>query len=124
MSTKVYSYSDSQDVANSVGKYVIEQQNKAIEANGSFKIALSGGSLGKILKQALIDNKEIGSKAQWDKWEVYFSDERLVPLYHPDSNFGLFNEMVLKNLPQETTNMKLHVIDQSLLTGKDGKLDD
>ena len=123
MSTKVYSYSDSQDVANSVGKYVIEQQNKAIEANGSFKIALSGGSLGKILKQALIDNKDIGSKAQWDKWEVYFSDERLVPLYHPDSNFGLFNEMVLKNLPQETTNMKLHVIDQSLLTGKDGKLD-
>ena len=96
MSTKVYPYSDSQDVANSVGKYVIEQQNKAIEANGSFKIALSSGSLGKILKQALIDNKEIGSKAQWDKWEVYFSDERLVPLYHPDSNFGLFNEMVLK----------------------------
>ena len=124
MSPKVYSYSESQEVANAVGKYVIEHQNKAIEANGTFKIALSGGSLGKILKQALIDNKEIGSQAQWDKWDVYFSDERLVPLYHPDSNFGLFNEMVLKNLPADTKNLKLNVIDASLLTGKDGKLDD
>lgn len=123
MSAKVYSYSESQEVANAVGKFVIEHQNKAIEENGTFKIALSGGSLGKILKQALIDNKEIGSQAQWDKWEVYFSDERLVPLYHSDSNFGLFNEMVLKNLPADTKNLKLNVIDDTLLTGIDGRLD-
>lgn len=109
----------SNEVANAVGKYILKLQNDSIAKNGSFKIAVSGGSLGKVLKKALIDNSEIAPDIKWNKWQVYFSDERLVPLNHADSNYGLFNELVLAHLPlgQKPT---VHTIDESLLTGEDG----
>ncbi|CAI5755621.1 unnamed protein product [Candida verbasci] len=123
MTAKVFAYSESIDVATAVGKYIIENQDKALKKHGSFSIALSGGSLGKVLKKALIENKELGEKIQWNKWNVYFSDERLVPLDHEDSNYGLFNEMVLKNLPDSIEKPKVHTIDEKLLTGEDGQVD-
>lgn len=123
MSAKVYSHAKHDDVANAVGKHIWKIQDESLKSSSTFKIALSGGSLGKVLKQCLIDNSTIAPNVQWDKWEVYFSDERLVPLDHPDSNYGLFNEMVLSNLPASTTKPKVKTIDESLLTGKDGQVE-
>ena len=122
MSGKVYSYAQHEDVANAVGKHILKIQDESLKSSPTFKIAVSGGSLGKVLKQCLIDNTSIAPNVKWDKWEVYFSDERMVPLDHPDSNYGLFNEMVLSNLPSNTTKPKVNTIDESLLTGKDGEL--
>lgn len=116
----LFSNKDSADVANAVGKYVVKVQNESIAKSGSFKIAVSGGSLGKVLKAALIDNAELASEVQWNKWEVFFSDERLVPLEHEDSNYGLFNQMVLQHLE---TKPKVHTIDASLLSGSDGLIE-
>jgi 6-phosphogluconolactonase len=50
-----------------------------------FKVALSGGSLIKILNQGLL-NRQL--EIEWDKWDIYFGDERLVPFDSPDSNYG------------------------------------
>ncbi|KAI5954452.1 SOL3 [Candida jiufengensis] len=124
MTAKVFAYTESIDVANAVGQYILKQQDKAFN-NGEdkFKIAMSGGSLGKVLKKSLIENSEIAPKIKWDKWEVYFSDERIVPLDHEDSNYGLFNEMVLKNLPSSTPKPKVFTIDEKLVTGKDGQVE-
>lgn len=77
--------------------------------------------MGKVLKAGLIDNAEFKDKVQWDKWEVFFSDERLVPLDHADSNYGLFNEMVLQNLTGSKPTV--HTIDTSLLSGSDGAVE-
>lgn len=122
MPAKVYSHAQHDDVVNAVGKHILKIQDESLKSSSTFKIAVSGGSLGKVLKQCLIDNSSIAPHIQWDKWEVYFSDERLVPLDHPDSNYGLFNEMVLSNLPTNTTKPKVNAIDESLLTGKDGQI--
>lgn len=123
MPAKVYSYAQHDDVANSVGKHILKIQDESLKSSSTFKIAVSGGSLGKVLKQSLIDNTSIAPQVQWSKWEIYFSDERLVPLDHPDSNYGLFNELVLSNLPADTQRPKVHTIDESLLTGKDGQVE-
>lgn len=123
MSPTVYAYKESIDVAKSVGKHVVNLQNAAIAERGSFRIAVSGGSLGKVLKKALIDDSNIAPEVQWNKWEVFFSDERLVPLNHPDSNYGLFNEMVLAHLPAGSGKPKVNTIEEELLTGKDGLTD-
>lgn len=94
----VYSYEESKDVAKAVGEYILDLQDKTLENSEEFNVAISGGSLGKVLKAALIDDEANSKRVQWAKWKVYFSDERLVPLDHEDSNYGLFNELVLKNL--------------------------
>ena len=108
----------SEDVAARVGHHVIKHQDIAIAESGVFRIAVSGGSMGKVLKKALVDDKQIAPLVKWDKWEVYFSDERLVPLDHPESNYGLLKQNVLDHVPK----VVVHPIDVSLLTGKEGEL--
>lgn len=117
----VYTSSDSAGVALSVAKYVVDAQNKAIENKGTFTIAVSGGSMGKVLKAGLIDNAEFASKIQWEKWQVYFSDERLVPLDHADSNYGLFISLVVDHL--QGSKPTVHPINVDLLTGVNGQVD-
>lgn len=124
MGAKVYAYDESAEVARALGKHVLKLQDQAIENKGVFKIAVSGGSLGKALRRALIDNEQVASKVQWDKWEVYFSDERLVPLNHEDSNGGLFIQLVVEQLPKGSARPKVISINESLVTGKDGQVQD
>ncbi|KAG7192984.1 uncharacterized protein KQ657_001094 [Scheffersomyces spartinae] len=113
MSPAVVSYADSSDVASAVGRFVLDAQKKAFSEGNSFKIAVSGGSLGKVMKAALIDDKKVSGSVEWKKWQVYFSDERIVPLTHSDSNYGLFKQMVLDNLDDDNK-PKVYTIDDSL----------
>ena len=122
MPGKVYAYAEGSDVAKSVGRYILYEQDNALSSSLTFDIAISGGSLGKVLKAALVEDPVLLKKVQWDKWQVFFSDERLVPLDHPDSNYGLFNHMVLSNLPANSPKPKVFHIDTTLLTGKDGQV--
>ncbi|KAK6456092.1 6-phosphogluconolactonase-like protein [Scheffersomyces xylosifermentans] len=123
MCAKVYAYSESLDVAKAVGALVIKSQNKALESGSTFKIALSGGSLGKVLQKALVADKDLASQVKWDKWEVYFSDERIVPFASEDSNYGLFKNLVLDTLPENSPKPKVYTIDEDLVTGKGGQLE-
>ncbi|ODV87282.1 hypothetical protein CANARDRAFT_174356 [[Candida] arabinofermentans NRRL YB-2248] len=121
--TKVYSYEDSGDVADAVARYIIEIQDSVLSTSSKFKIAISGGSLGKVLKRGLIENTTNLSKIQWDKIEVYFSDERLVPLDHEDSNYGLFNEMVLETLRLKKIPLPTVITINESLLKEDGSTD-
>jgi 6-phosphogluconolactonase len=60
---------------------VIECIHQAIEANGRFAIALSGGSTPKSLYAALATES-----LPWSKIHVFWGDERYVPASHQDSN--------------------------------------
>lgn len=61
------------------------RKEKKKKAEVRFKIAILGGSLIKILKEGLMHRQEY---IEWDKWDIYFADERLVPFDLPDSNYG------------------------------------
>ncbi|ODV62948.1 6-phosphogluconolactonase [Ascoidea rubescens DSM 1968] len=93
---KLFSFSDP---SIALGEYILSIQN-AVLATGKphFTVAVSGGSLPKSLKKAIIDNKTIASQIQWPKWKIYFADERVVPLNHEDSNYGLIDTYILKEL--------------------------
>lgn len=99
----VYVHSEADNLPEKLGQYILNQQNKTLSRSNTFKIAISGGSLINVLRLGLIENKDISSKIKWDHWEIYFVDERIVPLNHPDSNYGAFKVAVLDNL----TNNKL-----------------
>ncbi len=65
----------------------ITHDDRAIRVRGTFSIALSGGSLPAMLS-GLANNTNI----EWDKWVVFFADERFVPLDSPDSNFQVIHK--------------------------------
>ena len=94
----VHVHSESDNLPAKLGLYLLNQQDKALSKSKTFKVAISGGSLIKVLRLGLIENKDIASRIKWDQWEIYFVDERIVHLNHPDSNYGAFKLNVLDNL--------------------------
>lgn len=91
---KVNSSPNGDELANGLKEYILAHQTTALARSNKFKIAISGGSLINTLAKVLLDN----DKVQWPKWEIYFSDERLVPLDDEDSNYGAFRNAVLDPL--------------------------
>ncbi|CAM9658918.1 unnamed protein product [Chrysoparadoxa australica] len=72
---------DGANVARALSSRVATMAAEAINERGVFTMALSGGSLPSKLSQlATLDT-------QWDKWRIFFADERCVALDHEDSNY-------------------------------------
>jgi len=104
----LYSFPATSDLIESLAEFVAATQKEAIEKKGRFTIALSGGSLPKQL------NGLVGkSGVKWDKWQVYFADERVVPLDNEDSNYLLCTKELFSKVPIPRKN--IHHIDPTLL---------
>ncbi len=78
--------------------YLLSRADKAVTARGRFTLALSGGSLLKIISPALIDRRKAAGAA-WPAWEVFWADERCVAPESPESNYGQAHRMLLRYLP-------------------------
>lgn len=80
-------------------QYIVKIQKESIDRHGLLKIAVSGGSLPKILAQAALAPSEGPDDViKFDKWEIFFADERAVPLDHEDSNYRLLKEELLNKI--------------------------
>jgi 6-phosphogluconolactonase len=74
--------------------YVAQLSAEAVAARGRFTVALSGGSLPKVLGPALVRQA-----VDWPVWHVFWADERCVPLTHPDSNYSLAQQYLFDHVP-------------------------
>lgn len=99
----VYTFAGVAELAPSLRAYVLSAQNAAIERHGTFRVAVSGGSLPKTLAQALLAKSDgsSGDVVDFSKWEIFFADERCVPLDHEDSNYKLLKDELLDKIPKE-----------------------
>jgi 6-phosphogluconolactonase len=61
---------------------------------GTFHVALSGGSTPKRLFDVLVTRNDI----PWDRIELWWGDERCVPPDHPDSNYGMTKKHLIEPL--------------------------
>ncbi|KIO30831.1 hypothetical protein M407DRAFT_146106 [Tulasnella calospora MUT 4182] len=91
----LYSFPDSDSLIKDLAAFILKAQFEAIDKRGRFTLALSGGSLPKMLK-GLIGNEQV----EWEKWHVFFADERVVRLDHPDSNYKLCQDELFSKIPQ------------------------
>lgn len=114
MMVSVNKFSEKKDLAHRLGEVVVNAQDEALKHSDVFNLAISGGSLVNVLHSTLIEDKEFAPKVKWDKWRVYFCDERIVPLDHADSNYGAFKTAVLDKLEQK---VQVFPIDESLVNG-------
>lgn len=111
----LYAYPDVDSLAPSLRQYILSAQNAGLARHSSFKIAVSGGSLPKVLAKALLTNDDDSDKFQFSKWEIFFADERAVPLDHQDSNYALLKNEWLDKMSEGTEKPTVHSIDVSLL---------
>jgi 6-phosphogluconolactonase len=103
-------------LAPTLRTYIIHAQNAGIQRHEIFKVAVSGGSLPKTLAQALLA-KPSGpdDTINFSKWEIFFADERAVPLDHEDSNYCLLKSELLDKIPTEMGKPLVHPIDTAHL---------
>ncbi len=77
-------FESTKEVLDAAALFFIKTGNEAIEKQGRFTVALSGGSSPKGLFELL--SSEYHLKLDWSKVFFFFGDERYVPADHPDSN--------------------------------------
>jgi len=85
--------SSRQELGQAVATLVARLSAQAISDRGRFTVALSGGSLPKIVCPPLV-SEPLRSQIDWSAWHVFWADERCVPLDHPDSNFRLARQQL------------------------------
>ncbi|KAI1404067.1 nagb/rpia/CoA transferase-like protein [Hypoxylon fuscum] len=112
----LFAFSDADALAPALRSYIITCQSAGITRHDVFKIAVSGGSLPKTLAKALLaEAKSAEDTVKFDKWEIFFADERAVPLEHEDSNYGLLKKELLDKIPAELGQPTIHPIDTQYL---------
>lgn len=98
----LFAFSGVDALAPALRSYIIETQKAGIDRHDSFKVAVSGGSLPKTLAAALLaPSSGPNDVVEWTKWEIFFADERAVPLDHADSNYALLKSELLDKLPAD-----------------------
>ena len=91
--------------------YIIQSQAAGVTRHGVFKVAVSGGSLPKTLAAALLaPSSGPEDVVDFSKWEIFFADERAVPLDHADSNYALIKSELLDKIPEGQARPTVHPI--------------
>ncbi|CAK5280127.1 unnamed protein product [Mycena citricolor] len=102
------SFPDADAIVENLAAFILKAQKESIDKKGRFTVALSGGSLPKMLR-GLIGNPAV----KWDNWQVFYADERAVPLDHPDSNHFSCTKLLFSHVPLPAEN--IHTLDTTLL---------
>lgn len=95
-------YKDSVSQTNAAIDLFINNAQAAIQKQGIFSVALSGGSTPKQLYAGLAEPEQ-QEKLEWEHIHLFFGDERHVPPDHSDSNFKMVQDVLLSNIsiPQD-----------------------
>ncbi|KAI0321119.1 6-phosphogluconolactonase [Amylostereum chailletii] len=104
----LFTFPTAQALSDALADFILKAQKEALDKRGKFTIALSGGSLPSALT-SLIGKPGV----KWDKWQVFYADERVVPLDHEDSNHKLVTDLLFSKVPIPQTH--IHTIDTTLL---------
>jgi 6-phosphogluconolactonase len=81
----------------------MRQASRAIQAQGAFTVALSGGSTPKGLYELLAADLTLRAQVPWDKVYVFWGDERHVPPDDAESNYRMAHEAMLSQVPVPPT---------------------
>ena len=90
--------------AQAKAQFVAALAKECLTGHGRFTIALSGGSTPRRLYKILASSP-YSKEMEWDRWQVFWSDERCVPPGHQDSNYRMAREELLDHVAIPDTNV-------------------
>ena len=97
MKEKILAFDDRRDIAlpgdegatlDFCVEHFLDVAERSLSERGRFAVVLSGGSTPKAIYQRLTDPLH-RKRVDWQKIYLFWSDERCVPPYHPDSNYRM-----------------------------------
>jgi 6-phosphogluconolactonase len=96
---EVYILKDNAAIARRAAEIFVKLAQSAITRNGSFTVALAGGSTPKLLYSLLATDTDLRAKVPWDKMQLFFGDERHVGPDDAQSNFKMASEHMITKAP-------------------------
>ena len=87
-------FKDAEAVAKAASERIQQAADKAIRQHGFFRLVLAGGGTPKLAYQLLAS-----SDSQWQRWHLYFGDERCLPADHPDRNSEMVHHSLSGQVP-------------------------
>lgn len=97
---EVIELADAAALAVEAARRVQAAAAEALAARGRFALALAGGSTPRAAYARLAR-----APADWNRWQVFFGDERVVPVGHADSNERMARETWLAHVPIPAANV-------------------
>jgi 6-phosphogluconolactonase len=88
---------NAEELAQSAARMMSELMRRAIEERGICFVALAGGETPRRVYQVLAGDSHMGI-VDWERVQIFFGDERMVPSGHADSNFGMAQRELLSRL--------------------------
>ncbi|ORX62022.1 6-phosphogluconolactonase [Hesseltinella vesiculosa] len=95
MSPTVYAFDNTDALSAGLNAFVEKVSRDAIADHGKVSVAISGGSLPKLLAKDLKNNKNI----DFSKWHMFWADERCVGYDDVDSNYKEVKTQLLDAIP-------------------------
>ncbi|MFP4344159.1 MAG: 6-phosphogluconolactonase [Anaerolineales bacterium] len=96
--TEVRVYSDEDALAEAVAQHFVTLAVEALSQKVPFTVALAGGSTPRPAYEALATPR-YAQRVDWAQVELFWGDERSLPPDHPESNYRLAYEALLRHLP-------------------------
>jgi 6-phosphogluconolactonase len=101
---KVMVYDDSDRLAREVAASIVELAKEAVVEHGQCTLALSGGSTPRRVYEVL-GKSGVVDDMPWEHTLLFWGDERVVKPDHPDSNYRMVYEALLKGGPVPLENI-------------------
>lgn len=86
------------ELASKVAGWLAARIAAAIAERGTCSLALSGGRTPRPI-YVVLAARPLAEAIDWARVHVYFGDERAVPPDHPDSNYRMVDEALLRRVP-------------------------
>lgn len=102
--TEVTVCQDIEALGKAAAHFIARLADECVTKKGRFTLALSGGTTPRILYKYL-SQAPVRNEIPWGGVLLFWSDERCVPPDHPDSNFGMANEILLSKVPVPSENI-------------------
>lgn len=93
---RLHIHTDSAALAHAVAVRCAELARTAQTDHGAFHVALAGGSTPRLLYRLLATEQR--AHIDWTRTQIYFGDERCVAPDHPDSNYAMAHEALLRHV--------------------------
>jgi 6-phosphogluconolactonase len=97
-------FPDHETLIQGAAEKVVRLGTEAIEENGMFTLALSGGSTPRPL-YALLAKGRFARFMDWSRVHLFWGDERCVPPDDPRSNYRMVRESLLDAVPIQPANI-------------------
>jgi 6-phosphogluconolactonase len=105
MAPEIRILAESADLYRAAAHEFARRAKRAVQAQGRFAVALSGGKTPRGLYAHLAGDQKLRGQVPWEKVHFFWGDERHVPPDHADSNYRMAYETLLSKVPVLSANI-------------------